>query len=70
MPQMEMQGRFLSASEVADWLGVAPKWVYRHAGPDSPDGIPHYRVGGHLRFRRSEIEAWLESRRREPINAA
>lgn len=30
-------------------------------------GLPYYKMGGNVRYKRSEIEAWLESRRR--VNA-
>ncbi len=50
----------LSARAVAELLGVHPNWVYAHAGAGE---LPGYRVGGGLRFRRSEIDAWWEAHR-------
>jgi excisionase family DNA binding protein len=73
MSHAGVQERFLSVPQVAEWLGVAPKWVYRHVAADGPEGLPHYRVGGQLRFSVGEIEQWLETRRGRhlgPINAA
>ena len=32
--------------------------------------IPHRRVGGRLFFRRSELEAWIDSGRRQTANEA
>ncbi len=54
----------MSLSEVAAYLGLSPGSIYnlRHGG-HGPEG---YKVGRQLRFRRSEIEAWLEQRRDEP----
>ena len=52
----------MTPSDAAELLGVSRKWVYRAVR----DGvIPFYRLGaGTLRFRRSELEAWLAERRR------
>ena len=49
----------LSVQEVSVWLNVKPSWVFHHHGPD---GLPSLRVGRHLRFRRPEVEAWLDRR--------
>ena len=55
----------LSAREVAEWLGVPVgtiyAWRYRSTGPAS------YKVGRHVRFRRDDVESWLEEQRCEPI---
>ena len=53
-------GRLLTISEVADLLGVPIATIYRwrHVG----DGPPGYRIGRHVRYRRDDIEAWIESR--------
>jgi predicted DNA-binding transcriptional regulator AlpA len=53
--------------EGLDWLSdlirIPPRSIYnwRLRG----EGPPAYRVGRHLRFRPSEVEAWLDSRRDE-----
>lgn len=51
--------RLLGVEEVAGQLGVPIKTIYvwRTRGK-GPRGI---RVGKHLRFRQSDIDAWLES---------
>jgi excisionase family DNA binding protein len=51
----------LTTRQVADFLGMSPETVLRRwrAGE-----IPGYRLASNvLRFRESEIEAWLEERR-------
>ena len=55
---------WLTAREVCDAIAVNPStmrsWLRRGQGP------PHYRVGGRLvRFRRDEVEAWLQKKHRE-----
>jgi len=48
----------LNAKQVAALLGVPLSWVYDNVGR-----LPVLRVGKSLRFRASEIEAWLERQR-------
>jgi excisionase family DNA binding protein len=54
---MEMLDRLLSVEDLADYLEVPVAtvyaWRYRRQGP------PGFRVGRHLRFRRSDIEQWI-----------
>ncbi len=56
--------RLLTAREVADALGATPRWVLDHWAAGE---LPGFRLTGRMvRFRASEIEAWLESRHRGP----
>jgi excisionase family DNA binding protein len=52
--------RLLTAREVAELLGFSAgtvvDWVER-------GGLPAFKVGGRLRFRESEVIAWLEQQR-------
>jgi excisionase family DNA binding protein len=49
-----------SPSDVAEYLGVPVKtlyrWRYLGVGP------PALRVGRHVRYRRSDVERWVEQR--------
>lgn len=60
---MEHFDRLLTVQELANYLGVPVAtiyaWRYRHEGP------PGFRVGRHVRFRRSDIEEWI-SQQRQP----
>lgn len=50
----------MSARQVAELLGVHENWVYDQAvGGD----LPSYKVGGTRRFRRDEIDGWVEEHR-------
>lgn len=53
----------LTAQEVANWLKMSKRQVYemtRHRGKVRADHpIPVMRINGNIRFRRSDIEAWL-----------
>jgi excisionase family DNA binding protein len=65
-----MTERLLTARELADLLGFAPATVVDWAEAGK---LPGFKVGGRLRFRASEVEAWLEEQRldrpsgREPL---
>lgn len=46
----------VTASEVAEYLHCSVSTVRRLAAKGK---IPHYRLGKIVRFRRSEVDAWL-----------
>lgn len=52
--------RLLTISELGAMLGVPVDTLYgwRHRG-EGPQG---YRIGRHVRYRRSAVEAWLATR--------
>lgn len=67
-----MSERLLTTRQVADLLALSPEAVLRRwrAGE-----LPGYRLGTNvLRFRESEVEAWLEAQRvvgpRVPVGSA
>ena len=52
----------ITIKDVAEFLQIAEKTIYRMAA----DGkIPAFKVGGSWRFKRKEIENWLESQRND-----
>jgi excisionase family DNA binding protein len=61
---MDGLGRLLSIGELAKYLGVpvATLYAWRYRG----EGPPGFRVGRHLRYRWSDVLAWIE-RKIEPI---
>ena len=55
-----MTDRLLTAAEVAEWLGFSPETVLRWTRRGE---LPALKLpGGPIRFRQSEVEAWLEER--------
>ena len=50
----------LSVDEVAAYCGVSTKTVYRWNTTGT--GPPRYRVGRYARYRRDEVDAWLDGR--------
>jgi excisionase family DNA binding protein len=57
----------LTASELAEILGFSPGTVVDWSERGS---IPSFKLGGRLRFRESEVVAWLEDRRIGPAGGA
>lgn len=53
-----MPDDFLTVNEVADLLKVSDKTVRRLA---TRGELPSFRVGAQLRFRRADIEAWVDA---------
>ena len=51
--------RLLTINEVAAWLGVSKAWVYDHATRKKPF-LPCVRFGELTRFRRTEIERFIQ----------
>ncbi len=59
--------RLLGVSEVAEWLNVPVATLYQwRTRGDGPRGI---RVGRYVKFRRSDIDAWIE-RQADPQRVA
>lgn len=52
----------LTSVEVAKILSCSPKTVYARANSGQ---IPSYKMGGSVRFKPSDIEAYIEGSRRE-----
>jgi len=56
---MNDHDQLLDAHELAEWLAVpvATLYQWRYTG----NGPRALKVGRHLRYRRSDVEAWLET---------
>ena len=50
--------RLLTIQEICELLRVPKSYVYYLTHNKK---IPHFKINGHLRFRHSHIENWLES---------
>jgi excisionase family DNA binding protein len=47
-------------SDVAEYLGVPRQSIYKMTGPKSALRIPHMRIAGKVRFRKADIDRWLD----------
>ena len=54
-----MDSEIFTIREVAEYLNLAEKTAYRLTAEGK---IPGFKVGGSWRFRRSEIERWIDER--------
>ncbi len=62
------QETLLTVKEVAEILKVPISWVYEHIRADSPQPLPHIKVGKYLRFFDADIRRYLETVRvRNPL---
>jgi len=52
--------RLLTINDVAEWLGVSKAWVYDHVTRKKPF-LPCVRLGEITRFRRTEIETFIQT---------
>ncbi|MCG3734094.1 methylation-associated defense system helix-turn-helix domain-containing protein MAD1 [Vibrio cincinnatiensis] len=52
-----MVDQILTLKEVAAYLNLAEKTAYRLA---SEGKLPGFKVGGSWRFKREDLEAWIE----------
>lgn len=51
----------LSIEELSKYLSIKPKTLYSKVESGE---IPHYKIGHLIRFKKSEVEAWLERSRK------
>ncbi len=63
---MALEDPLLSLTETADLLGLTPAALYnlRHAGADLP---PSYKYASKVKYRRSDVLTWLETKREHPV---
>ncbi len=55
----------LTVSALADYLGVTKGWIYKRTMFKE---IPHYKKGHFVTFKKTEIDAWLNSQRVPDMN--
>jgi len=56
MPSSTADNAIMTIGEVADYLKVTERTIYRLAGAKQ---IPAFKVGGSWRFSKADIEAWI-----------
>ena len=50
--------------QLSKYLNVPESWVYRQT---CDHNIPYYKLGRYLRFKKPEIDKWLEEQKVNPI---
>jgi excisionase family DNA binding protein len=56
---------FLKIQEIAGYLGIKVSTIYALV---ERRGIPHYRVGRLVRFKKSEVDQWMEGQRKPAVD--
>jgi excisionase family DNA binding protein len=52
--------RYLSQADVADYLKVSPRTIRRWS---QTLGLPSHKIGDIVRFRRDEVDAWVQAQK-------
>ena len=47
-------------SDVSQYLGLPQSSIYKMTAPKSRLRIPHVRIAGRVRFRKLDIDRWIE----------
>lgn len=53
----------MTVEDLAEYLGLPVATIYKQRAEGT--GPPGYRIGKYARWKRSEVEAWLETKRDE-----
>lgn len=61
-----MDSEFITIQEVSEYLHIKPATLYAKVGAGD---LPHYKVGRLVRFKREDIDQWMETHRRDPSYA-
>lgn len=64
MPKSSHEGEILTIKQVAEYLKVTDRTIYRLAAAKK---IPAFKVGGTWRFSRAEIDQWIKRQTSETL---
>ncbi len=62
LPKIKMEKAFLSIKEISDYLCLKVSTVYALVEQKK---IPHYRIGRLIRFKKSEIDSWMDQNKED-----
>jgi excisionase family DNA binding protein len=60
-----MEKEFLNIKEVSEYLGIKKSSLYSRVEKKE---IPYYKVGRLIRFKKSDIDPWMEEFKSEPLD--
>jgi len=67
MPSSPADNAIMTIGEVADYLKVTERTIYRLAGAKQ---IPAFKVGGSWRFSKADIDGWIKRQSMEQLETA
>jgi excisionase family DNA binding protein len=65
MPSSPAENAIMTIGEVADYLKVTERTIYRLAGAKQ---IPAFKVGGSWRFSKADIDGWIKKQSLEGLD--
>ena len=66
MPSSTAENAIMTIGEVADYLKVTDRTIYRLAGAKQ---IPAFKVGGSWRFSKADIDRWISEQSAPTVSA-
>jgi excisionase family DNA binding protein len=64
--EQSIQGKeFLTIQDLSKYLAIKASTLYTMVGEKR---VPHYKIGRMLRFKRSEIDLWMEGNRKQCVD--
>jgi excisionase family DNA binding protein len=66
MSTSAVEGGILTIREVADYLKVTERTIYRLAAAKK---MPAFKIGGSWRFSRQDIDSWIKQQSMEGLDA-
>lgn len=67
MPATTNEGEILTIKQVAEYLKVTERTIYRLAAAKQ---IPAFKVGGSWRFSRADIDSWIKQQSMDGIETS
>lgn len=68
LPAMsEFADEWLDTRQVAQLTGMSVQFFEIGRSSKNPNQPVHYKIGSAVRYRRSEVEAWMDSRRKKGV---
>ncbi len=61
-----METEFIDINDLSRYLAMKPSTLYSLVEARE---IPHYKIGRLVRFKKAEIDRWMESNRKECVDA-
>jgi len=59
-----MTKEFLNINDLSEYLSIKKSTLYSMVESGE---LPHYKIGRLIRFKRNDVDAWIETHRRERI---
>lgn len=61
------EGDLLTVQDLSRLTGLSVATIYH--GEGGVKDLPYLKLGGAIRYRRQDVERWLEANTRQPFNA-